>query len=308
MSIASGWTHGGLLQTAGIAPASYGDDIYFAAEEMLEVVPTVDAQTIEPGEDLFIPKLGQETVQTHYAKTTADGSTFTKSTDNQGSQITFAAIDDTAVQMVEKFQYVGMAHSRVAWNRMPQSRRLAYLNGRKMMASKALQRSKDASILSLALPGLHLAANQLNSTTPADITMNDVYTIIQKFREASWREDIFGWLHPSQIPALMAQGEKFFNYSTTGVAGGAPRDLTFTFANLTIKFHPDVYSDGADGYHGLFYAAGPMSSIGYREVGTVTVDDWYDGDTKSYKTSPDTDYAYALVDNTLALTLQTPSS
>lgn len=302
MAVATGWTHGGLLQTAGIAPSAYGMDIYLAAEQRQMIVPLVDSKSVEPGEDIYIPKLGTESVTTLYAKTTTDGSTYSKSTDLQGQQISFAAIDDSAVQMMEKFQYVGMAHSKVAWDRMPQARKIAYLNGRRSQAQAALARAKDASLLSLANPSLVTSGNQINSGSPLNFRADDLGTILEAFQTNNGYGDIFGCLHTSQLATLVGI-EKLTRYNWTGIPGSVRRDLVFTFGPLTIFTHNDVYSDGTDGYHGLFWMP---QAIGFRDVIGMDVDDWYDGDTKSYKTSPDTDYAYATVDNTLVVTVQTP--
>ena len=302
MAVSSGWTHGGLLQTAGVAPSAYGMEIHLAAEQMQIVVPLVDSKTIEPGEDLYIPKLGQETVTTLYAKTTTDGTTFTKSTDLQGNQISFSAIDDSAVQLMEKFQYVGMAHAKPAWDRMPSGRKMNYINGRKTLASKALARAKDASILTLANPGLITTANEMYADAPEHWTYETVKDLLTLYKTSLASGPLYVMAPISELPYLI-DIEQFHRFNWTGVSGGVAKDLVFTFGPLTVFTHADVYDDTVDGLHSLAWVP---EAIGFRDVRGLEVDDWYDGDTKSYKTSPDTDYAYGIVDATQVFTIQNP--
>lgn len=315
MAVSSGWTHTGLLKTAGVAPDAYSDGIIFEAEQGGMILSQdmsdpdnpvdtsiVDRVVIDPGEDLYLPKLGRESVTTYYAKTTTDGTTYSKSTDLQGNQIVFSAIDDAAIQLQEKFQYIAIAHAKPTWHKMSQSRRLSYLNGRMLMMGKALRRAREASVLSLAAPGLIPSANQINAAAPAHITSDDL-SEIHKIMGVNYGsgEVVFGLVHPNEIPYLRA----IFGYQQTGIPTGPNVFLTFADGQLVIRTHLDVYDDGVDGYHGMFWIP---DAIGFASVSEMEIDDWYDGDTKSYKTSPDTDYAFGLQDNTRVVTIQTPQA
>ena len=303
MTLQTNWTSVGLLGTAGVAPAAYADELYLAAEQKQLIVPLVAEKPADPGQDLFIPKLGLSTAVTRYSNLTTDGTTYSVTT-SEGQDLTYEALDDSPVQFMEKFQYVAMAYDKIAWNRMAIPKRLSFINGWKKQASGALARAGDASILSLALPALIPSANQINSAAAAHFTFDDIGTVLKLLKKNNGDGEFIGVLHSDEIPYLI-NTPQLTQFMWTGRSDSVRKDLVFVYGPLTIFTHNDVYDDAVDGFHGMFFS---RDAVGYRSRSTMSMDDWYDPNTKSYKTSPDIDYCYGAKETSLIVTLQTPRS
>lgn len=285
-------TTSGLLATAGIAPDGYGEDIALEAvnEELMR--PLVDNKEVEPGDDLYIPRVGNRAVRT-YARKNASG---TYTTDNRGSQITFSALDDTAVQLAEAFEYDALQVDRKTWNKMTDSKRRSYLAAEAEQMGATLAEARDSSLMGLADPTLIPSANQIQGGTPlaiASLNWAKIASGITLLGQRKQRGPYFA-VFPMNCWGQLSAIEQLTRFNWTGMAGGpGPRPrMAFMAGDLTIFCHNNVFNDGSDGNHAMMWGPG---GVGFVNVQSVQIDDWYDEETKSYKTSPDQDYAYGLI-------------
>lgn len=294
MALSGNESGAGALKTAGWAPPVYSLLVVSQSDQVSLVWPTMRNTRVGPGEDSFIPKVNRRTPRPIFVKTSTDGVTFTRTTDNSGNEITPDVIDAVAAQLHEESQYLGAMYPKDAWNRLPVNRRQAVLTAQAEADGRALARIKDKAVLALAISGLVPSANRLQAGAPANFSSTTLDAIMTRCHAAfmSAGTTVHVWLPPGQRQHVRAVND-IWEYSKTGrpVGLNAPEDAFF-YGNVVFHFHNDVRTSAGVAYC-LFY---DEQAMGGEDV-AMDVDDVYLAQYKSYLVSPDIDFKYGILDN-----------
>jgi hypothetical protein len=267
----TGVTTTALLSTAGLSPDQYGLQVAIDAANKSVMLPLIRRYMIPEGSTLYIPKVG-----------TRSATARTRGTDDS-EQITFTALDDSAVSFTKKWTYDALAKSWATINDMPPANLAAWLNAERVQMGAALANQLDADIL-----GLHASATTSVGSNAVDVSLPLLVEAIKALRVANAPEPYFMVFDETQWDHL-AQIDELTRFDVRGEGDTIVNRQAFRLHGVSIFTTNNVVAASSAANNIAF--SGEAFAIAIRDM--VKMVEWQDPDLFSTKLAAYSDYAYA---------------
>lgn len=267
-----------MLSNAGIAPDQYGLDVAADGANKSVMMPLVRNYVIEKGHALYIPVVGTRTVTARARSTETSGA----GTGDEGTAITFNALDDTKLTMTKRFVYDAFYLPWEAANDFPQAHRAAWFNAEVSQIGAALGNDVDGRLLAL-----YSSASDSVGGSGDDTTLALLNSAIKKLRIANAPEPYSIVLPETQWDKLAGIRE-LTHFDVRGEGDTLTNRQMFRLHGVNIFTTGNVPTASSTA-HGLAFS-GEGIRLAVRDM--ATVEEWRDGDTFTDKVAVFSDFAY----------------
>jgi len=275
LSAGTGWTHTGLLSTAGHLPDAWGAEIALDLPNKSVMMPLVEAYSMAPGDSMYLPKMGARTVTARVRGSAQD----------EGEAIVFSALSDTQGTFTKRAAYDGMAYDYLAINDLGPERLAASVNAHKDQAVRAMANDVDGQLLSL-----YASATYNVGGNTSDFAASDLAEGVRRLQVANAPPPYYCVLPATQWDHLAADSSIVQSQIRGDAVIPSNAGLTDGFNYHGVKIYTTGNVPVADNVaHGLVF-----SSAGIKLImrSAPTIKDWDDPDTMSMKTIIWQDFAY----------------
>ena len=231
----------------------------------------VNAIEVPKGEVLSLPLMGARTVSTRARTGTTD----------EGTQITFEALSDTAGTFTKRFSYNALAIGYEALNDMEPDRLAASIAAHRAQMLPALGNDIDVQLL-----GLYTSASANVGSGGGNFAIGDLSEAIRRLRVANAPRPYVAVLPETQWDHL-ASTDELTRFDIRGESN-VPNGGAFRYQGVDI-FTTGNVPTASNVAHGLVFSKAGIRLVMRDEA---TVKDWDDPDSFSMKLAIYQDFVY----------------
>lgn len=277
MSVSTGTTTSYLLNTAGISPVAYGTQVILDFPNKSVMSSLVNRYTVGKGYTLYAPVVGARSVTAHARDAGSD-------TGAEGNDVTFSALSSSARSFTKRFTYDGIKADYTTYNDTPPENLRAWLLAERDQSTMAFANDFDSYTL-----GLYASATYNVGSASENVTDNLIREAISKLRVANAPKPYFIVLPETQWIHFVGLLNDASKYGSAAVIQNANEQDGIPYYGARVFFTGNVPTSGGAA-HGLAFSAGGIM-VAIREE--MTIKEWDDPGTTSYKMLMYSDWAYA---------------